>query len=100
MSPGLKKTQDEADTAEPIILSDGTIVQPQVAKQVVIFETFCSLWKKDSPHLCVRARGEDTCTNCFKIRNRMCFLLNKKALAEKNLNTISNSTPQIPKKQP
>ena len=83
MSKGFYETLDEADAAQPYTLPDGTIVPPNVAKPVVTFECFRKLWKREFPHLRVRARGEDTCTNCFLIKNRMRFLLNKKQKIQK-----------------
>ena len=89
-APGFYCDYDDANLAEPLILPDGTEVPPAVAKPVVPFSTFHALWKREFSYLRVRARGEDTCTICFKIRNNMRHLVNKKTKVERQLNSHSD----------
>ena len=99
MSPNFYKTQAEADAAGPTTLPDGTQVEAKVAQPVVTWPTFRKLWLREFPNLKVRARGEDTCTDCYKIRNRMRLLLNKKMAAEKKLDTCMDIREASPENQ-
>ena len=99
LSPGFHRKQEQVDSAIPIKLPDGTVVQPKLAQPVVVYATFRNLWRQEFPHLRVRARGEDTCTDCFKIRNRLRYLINKKIIAENKLNEIGNVTEDLPDEQ-
>lgn len=89
LSPGFYRTEEDAVNAEPTIIShrDGTTttIQPTVAKNIIKYSTFFSLWAKEFPHLKVRERGEDTCTDCFKIKYRFRHLLNKRKCLEQKL---------------
>merc|ERR1711966_352209 len=78
LSPGFHRKQEQVDSAMPIKLPVGTVVQPKLAQPVVVYATFRNLWRQEFPHLRVRACGEDTCTDCFKFRNRLRCLINKK----------------------
>ena len=74
-----------------------------------MFGTFRKLWHKEFSHLRIRGRGEDTCTDCFKIKNNLRHLLRKRMIAEnkvlktKEINTVSlteNITDGDPKETP
>lgn len=71
MSLGFYKIKVEAKAAEPFKLPDETKVAPEVANIVVVFKTCYGLWAREFSNLRVWAKGEDTCTYCYKIRNRM-----------------------------
>ena len=93
LAPNCYETADEVEGAEPITLPDGSTLEPRIAKQAVIFETFRKLWKKEFPHLRIRGRGEDTCTDCFKIKNKLRHLLRKKMIAELKVAAIKENAP-------
>ena len=98
-SPNFYKTQAEADAAGPTTLSDGTQVKAKVAQPVVTWSTFRNLWVREFPNLKVRPRGEDTCTDCYKIRNKMRVLINKKIVVEKKLGACMDNNEASPENQ-
>ena len=86
----LFQTQEEADASGPVTLKNGKVVAPQVCRPVFTFETFQRLWKSEFPHLKVRGRGEDTYTDCYKIRSKMRFLINRRKKLEDKLSHLSD----------
>ena len=98
-SPNFYKTQAEADAAGPTTLHDGTQVEAKVAQPVVTWPTFRNLWVREFPNLKVRPRGEDTCTDCYKIWNKMRFLINEKIIAEKKLDACMDNNEASPENQ-
>lgn len=54
----------------------------QVAKPIVSWRSFLRYWKKAFPKLQVRAKGEDTCTDCHVYKLRLQHLMKKKKFAE------------------
>ena len=89
MAPGFNRDHDDAKCAGLINLPDGTEVLPALSKLVVPLSTVHILWKREFPYLLVRAKGEDTYRICFKIRNNMRHLVNKKTKVERQLNSHS-----------
>ena len=46
---------------------------------VVSWRSYCRFWLDSFPNLKVRARGEDTCTDCFNLMNELQGLYNKRS---------------------
>ena len=65
---GFFRTQEEANDHE-----NGRVVRP-----VVSWRSFGRYWQKNFPKLRVRAKGEDTCTDCYLLHQRLIRLGKKK----------------------
>ena len=85
----------------PIVIAGDLYMQVEakVAQPVVTWSTFRNLWVREFPNLKVRPWEEDTCTHCYKIRNKMRFLINKKIIAEKKLDACMVNNVASPENQ-
>ena len=55
----------------------------------------CNLWHREFPHMKVRERGEDTCTDCFKIKCQLRHLISKKKRLEGQVERdLPNNAPE------
>ena len=70
-----KQTQEEAD------LFGGEMALP-----IVSWRSFRRCWLKHFPKLKVRAKGEDTCTDCYLLRQKLASLAQQKAELLEQLN--------------
>lgn len=66
---GFFRTEDEA-----IIHGDGDVVQP-----IVSWRSFRRCWARKFPKLKVRAKGEDTCADCYMLKLRLDRIAKEKA---------------------
>ena len=65
---GFYRTQAEADQHEG----------GKVAKPIMSWRSFLRYWKAHFPKLRIRKSGEDTCTDCYKLRLRLSILTRKR----------------------
>ena len=66
---GFFLTEEEADSHE-----DGEVVQP-----IVSWRSFLRCWNTHFPKLKVRAKGEDTCANCYMLKLKLVRIAREKA---------------------
>ena len=60
----------------------------QVADPIVSWTAFLKYWKDNFPNLVVRAKGEDTCTDCHKLAMELRELYKKQAALMRSMNDV------------
>jgi hypothetical protein len=66
---GFHRSQEEAD-----LHGDG-----EIAKTIVSWRSFLRCWTENFPKLKVRAKGEDTCTDCYLLNQKLARLAREKS---------------------